>query len=164
MRNKSRIPTWIKKVLKYLFSNKKTLQLMKRFKLSFAALIAVVAIGLTITANAGMFKNTVVAPEDFCYTPASNVAGKTACDVATVQLPTLTCPQGQAYVNKPLYGISPANRITKAQANLECPGGSTFCCAEIEPIPSALCAGQPQFNIDATGLKFYRITVVRCQI
>lgn len=133
---------------------------MKHFKFTSTSIAFVAGIVLTITASAGVLKNTILAPEDFCYT---NISSKITCTSATVSLSSLTCSQAQAYLQKPVYGLSIVGRIPLPEVSIFCPGGNAFCCAEIVSIPTALCASQPQFNIDLTGNKFYKITAVHCQ-
>ena len=138
---------------------------MKRFKLSFAALIAVVAVGLTITANAGMFKNTVLAPEDFCY--VTNVQSKLVCTSALVNLAsTENCAQADQYETKPLFTISTASRFPTTDIPVNCIGASIFCCAELQRVATPDCTTgtpvQPQLTIDGVT-SYYRVKTVHCK-
>lgn len=137
----------------------KTSKIMKTIKFSFLTIIALVSISFTIISSAGRFKNLALLPEDFCYTVISS---KLTCQASTVQLSGISCSSATAYVGKPVYSTS-TGRIPIIYVPEVCPGGSTFCCAEIEVILSPICVTQPQLDITMTGNKYYKITAVHCQ-
>lgn len=130
---------------------------MKCFKLSFIAIIAIVAIGLTISSSADLFNRTILAPEDYCYT---SISSRLTCTSPTVQLSGLTCIEAMAYVDKPVFGISISGRIPLSE--LLCTGSAIFCCAEIQRISAPICPFQPQFNIDGI-MGYYKISAIRCK-
>lgn len=104
---------------------------MKRFKIGFLAVIAVLAMSFTIVSNEGMFDKTKLAPlaVGHCYTDVDLVGSITldeslSCSEAEAKEGTcLTSQSGLTFVS------SAANPEATGQA---CAGsGPIFCCAKL---------------------------------
>lgn len=143
---------------------------MKSIKFGFATVIALLAIGLTIAAQAGVFSKKVVAAQDFCY--QSDVLVRDVCTNATVTLVQgelgWDCEDLAPYLNAHIFSpnltidqTDKLNRITEAPS--VCPGGEKFCCFEVI-VDTAPCVpqSQPTIVLDGTSNKFI-ISNIRCK-
>lgn len=120
---------------------------------------------LTITANAGLLKNTGLEPEDYCYMPntITPVQSKLVCTGALVALTSSTnCSTATLYEDKGLFSVNATSRITQGDIPFYCVGSTTFCCAEIQRITMPVCAGQPKLTIDGVT-SYWKINVIRCK-
>ncbi|MET7000175.1 hypothetical protein [Chitinophaga defluvii] len=106
---------------------------MKRFKIGFAAIIAILAISATIASYAGAFKATKAAPATVadCYTNAAYLDPATGCSAVTL----VNCPPASV-IDKPIQsGFS-----NPVDAALACDGvQDVFCCARIKTGQPPLC-------------------------
>lgn len=135
---------------------------MKHFKLNFAASTVIIALFFSITSQAGLLSNTTMAPEDYCYV-TSVQSNLTCTGSATIISNTTICTLASNFVNRPLLSISTANRFPLIDVDLNCPGTTLFCCAEIRSMTTAICATPPQPRITIDGvLSYFRISAIHC--
>lgn len=133
---------------------------MKKLRISFAAIIAIVAIGLTVAAQAGAFENKAVRVITDCFRPHADLEVKlpSACNAADVEIPVGTqCNTIQAgsaivSVGTPFY--------TPAQAQSLCLGGQYFCCFTV--VESANCPAVAAIDL-GEGAKKYAVNQIFCR-
>jgi len=124
---------------------------MKRFKIGFAAIIAILAISVTVASYAGAFKHTKAAPAaNECY------GNLQVCATATLPAINLvidqsTCSAAQARATAGAKVISVSNIIADPDAT--CDNGSLFCCARITGVVQPTCAASTAV-ISAVECKF----------
>ena len=131
---------------------------MKKLRFSFAAFITLVAVGLTLAANAGAFKNTNFAPAAAgdCYTNVPVLLQS----VCTEENADPTDPCNIIAIGDELRAL-PSGVIPEAQIPTDCPGAQNFfCCAQLEIGGS--CEAQPELTIDGVQAK-YKVKSVKCK-
>lgn len=126
-----------------LFLTKKS-QKMKSLKISFAAIIAIIALGVTFAAQADFFEAKAARAQD-CYISsiADPLAVRTLCGTSEADIvPGVAC--NLAVIGDHVWDLS----STLVDPTDECPGGTKFCCLQIEtdPAPCATSFNQPLFN------------------
>lgn len=100
---------------------------MKRIKLSFAAIIALIAVCTTLAVQAGAFNSTSLAlvdPYEGCF---QNV-------VAANQIP----PCDDEPLTTPIC-VTKVDDATEADPILPCEPSSIFCCVLVESVPTTTC-------------------------
>lgn len=140
---------------------------MKRFKIGFLAIIAVVAMSFTVADNAGVFK-AKFAPINKCL---KDFSVRQTCTSSEVAFATQTSPCPASLAGQKLWveSISPLNSYTYSGVEpVECRDIEQFCCitVEVDPNPCRDAQGniiQPQFNLDNTSAKPYRVVSSYCQ-
>ncbi len=102
---------------------------MKRFKIGFAAIIAILAISVTVASYAGAFKATKAAPTAIdCYTSVAYLPNSPSdCTTqALLRINLENCPSPLP-LNKPLVTFT-----TPVDQEVRCPqSGGKFCCAKV---------------------------------
>ena len=128
---------------------------MKALKGSLVALVAILAVGLTVAMQAGAFESKAVRVNE-CYfgvttlDPLNNCAQKTAIECDDI------------VTNEPIFSLSTTVLTDQGQIDEECPGGSTFCCVKI--VQGARLCTQPQIDpAGAPALGYYRVASIFCQ-
>lgn len=102
---------------------------MKRLRIGFLAVIAILAMSFTVADHEGIIKKAQVT----CF----------ATDWAAIQIPNGTT-YTQDVTACPQFSQTCARLITPSANDVVCPGGQTFCCAKIvSPNPNPACAAQP---------------------
>lgn len=137
---------------------------MKRLKIGFASIIAVLAVTLTIAAQAGAFETKkVVLPN--CYIPTSLAYGTDCASAGSISVGDLCSATNVVNApNKLVFGAlsdAPADKITPAQIETACAGDRVVCCVFIEEIETN-CASALEQELDGVTAKF-RITSVDCK-
>lgn len=137
---------------------------MKRFKIGFLALIAVLAMSFTVASHEGAFKTKKVLAETDCFLPTINQIRAADCNSTLNPLTTTTtCNAAQAYVGGHIFQLTASNAIPSEEVEETCPDPQDFfCCAFLEEDDQP-CSGQQAFDIGA-GAKLYRIASVRCKV
>ncbi|MGE7774701.1 hypothetical protein ACQKLP_08260 [Chitinophaga sp. NPDC101104] len=140
---------------------------MKSLKISFIAIVGVLAIGATIAAQAGVFTAKKALAETSCFRTAasSQIQIKTADCVTTRNL-VLSTPCSQVAVNQPIFALNTSLFTNNPQ--LDCDGGNFFCCLEIAKVNPAnptqqLCSGQPVIDFGAATDYTYKVAQVFCK-
>lgn len=129
---------------------------MKNLKLSFALIVAVLAIGATVAANANIFGKRAITR---CFTQISvkNAAGTITHTLdATIATPR-ACTQTELDVANAPY-VTAAVTATSLANESTCTVDDVFCCAKVTEIP----VGSPEYAnapfIDlGEGLRKYKI-------
>ena len=141
---------------------------MKRLRIGFAILAAIIAVGLTVAAQAGVFDNkkTLVGTESDCF-DVRIISGLPIhifypdCKTLLQLDELVNCP-GSMFDD---YGIFTDLTFHPVVSNppLECPGSFKICCIEVERDESP-CLGVPQQNQSAlgAGLQYYQVRNIRC--
>ncbi len=123
---------------------------MKGLKFSFAAIIAILAVGVTVAAQAGAFEAKSVAVD--CYTPNFSTRPLANCTAVTKNIvATSACSQ-----------VLPQDHIFAISGSLVdpsiCVGTSEICCVKLVVDPNP-CPAQTQ--VDPPGalpLGFYKVS------
>ena len=132
---------------------------MKSLKFSFAAIIAILAIGVTFAAQAGLFEAKKALPAD-CYQPTSltnfiDVRTVCATDEANI-VPGVNC--SVAVVGDHIWTLS----TSQIDPELLCPGGTKFCCLRVEEDLNP-CQNQPEFGPAGQEIPL-KVAAVYCKI
>lgn len=147
---------------------------MKKLRIGFSALVALVAIGLTIAAQAGVFENKIaltVAAESDCFDVQTasgqsiEVKDQDDCSASKITLnETIECVDNTLDGYKIFTDLSTLNPV--ALPELECGGEDQVCCIEVARDQTARCTTpelQPQFNIGGGQAFTYVVANVRCK-
>lgn len=139
---------------------------MKHLKNGFAAVIAILAVGLTLAVQAGTFESKSKFAADDCFRASAAITTKALCTQTATAVPT-NCTQAQAREGQHLFGLNQVDPIPNENIGDACVGGTVFCCLTLEPDP-APCASpnpvQPSFLLAGTSTADqYRVLEVFCQ-
>jgi hypothetical protein len=144
---------------------------MKRFKISFLAVIAVAAMSFTIASHEGAFKKNTLkrAAETDCFLPSISSDGKDACSNTKTAFNTTSCTTASNnYPGKHVFDLVQGGSIAAANITTTCPGGNTFCCFTVttDAAPLTNCSptnpNQPQITI-GTHTRFYAVDQIFCK-
>lgn len=137
---------------------------MKSLKMSVAASIATIAVIFSIMPSIEIISHAKWLPDEYCYT--SSIQSNLTCTSSAISITSTTlCTEATSFVNRPLLNVSTFQRFLKIDIELNCPGGNIFCCAEIQSMPTAICANPPQPRITIDGIfSYYKISAIHCTI
>ena len=108
---------------------------MKRFRISFLAIIAVLAIGLTAATKADVVESKKVISHPNCYDDLIALNSTCTGTVALTETPAVACLS----IAKPLEGEG-VQQLNVGFATIECDDVQTvFCCADLT-VDTAPCA------------------------
>ncbi|WP_341843583.1 hypothetical protein [Chitinophaga caseinilytica] len=131
---------------------------MKNLKFSFAAIIAVVALGFTIAAQAGAFETKAVRVAD-CFRPTVEL--KNGCPAGEPAQVLIGAACSSVQLNDHIYDLS-TTLIDPTPA--VCNSGQFICCFRIVAETSTACSDQP--TIDPEGSlpsAKYKVSQVFCK-
>lgn len=134
---------------------------MKHLKISFLAIIAVVAMSFTISENIDEPKSAAPLAVTDCFKP--DITVRQLCSSASTVLTTnTTCTDANLKVGWHVFALSGVS-IAASQIAVQCPGNTTFCCLTLEEDTAPCNAqGQQQFDIGA-GPKYYKVSTIYCK-
>lgn len=120
---------------------------MKTLKGSFLALVAILAVGLTIAMQAGAFESKVARVNE-CYTSITTLDPTANCQ----QVSTNICESVVA--TRPIFSLG---ALFVGDPEQLCPGGDFLCCVKIVAA-ARQCPTQPQIDpAGAPALGFYQV-------
>lgn len=137
---------------------------MKGLKFSFAAVVAILAIGVTVAAQAGVFAGKVRISETECFVPVSSAAPITVkttnCLTTSNIIPTSVC--NELLEGQYIFALNPNSIVQDPEA--DCDGTAQFCCLTIARLTpqETPCSGQPTFTFDE-GTFRYKVLQILCK-
>lgn len=128
---------------------------MKNLKLSFALIVAVMAVGITVATKANFGKRVVT--RCFFDIQLINASGTGATSIDAFLTPRLSCATAVSRATASPY-ITNADVATSFLSSASCPDETNFCCARVTEV----LASDPGFDnaveLDlGEGLKKYKI-------
>ncbi|MRG49030.1 hypothetical protein GFS24_28230 [Chitinophaga sp. SYP-B3965] len=143
---------------------------MNRLKFGFASIIAILAVTITIAAQAGAFETKKLPPLPDCYLPSISYDSNADCVAdRSVDLPDACSSTDalQAPGKKIFSGLStnPTNVIDQDEFASECNGAQNFvCCVFVIEDTSTPCAGQQLIDLEGLGTaKRWIVSSVACK-
>ena len=141
---------------------------MKKLKFGFATLVAILAIGLTIAAQAGVFENKkLVADENSCFDVRTgsgltiSIKPQDVCATTVVLSQSLDCTEIYDDNSSAIFTQLTASSPEVSSIEIDCPGTQKICCVEIQPYTSA-CANQPLLNFGTGTTLGYEVKEIHC--
>ena len=135
---------------------------MKRLKIGFASIIAILAISVTIAAQAGAFESKrVVIPN--CFLPSS-ITFDSDCSLPRegVLTPSTSCEDAQFADEKYVFGgLADAGKLNSEEVIDICNGPEFVCCVLVEP--DFLCNDQQNVSLNGDPVTRYKIKEVKCR-
>lgn len=130
---------------------------MKALKGSLVALVAILAVGLTVAMQAGAFESKAPLRVADCF-PTATIANASCVQVAVND--GLACSPVPSILNRPIFSLStaPIDPVT------DCPTGAKLCCIKI--VTGTQLCNQPQIDLDGTGplpAQYYRVSSIECK-
>lgn len=144
---------------------------MKSLKIGFASIIAILAVSLTIAAQAGAFESKKRAVLPNCYIPTATLQYKTLCTATTPSSfaagDNCAAAQTAAPAGTHIFGgLDEAFLIDPEEFGTLCPGDGKVCCVfvteDLSPC-AAPNAVQPQFPLNSAPADEYAISSIRCR-
>ena len=144
---------------------------MKRLRIGFATLVAIIAVGLTVAAQAGVFesKKTLVGTESDCFDIRTASPGA-PIDILNGQCEIIQLDETDGCPGTALDGFGIFTDLTShavvTDADIDCPGSAQACCVEVEEDPQpCLDLDPPQSRSNlGVGLKYYQVKAVKCTL
>jgi len=115
---------------------------MKRFKIGIAAVVAILTMSFTVASHEGAFKKTGLNAKQV-YVCVPNVDATALFDCTTGVAIPVNAPcalvRAKVFPGNCVFNLAPV-----VNPQMVCPGGQTFCCAQLKPLGSCPnCQGNP---------------------